>query len=212
MWILTSIYAVGAQSSETVVKVLPGQSNVREGETLIVNITLSNVQNLYGIDVTFSWNNSALRIVSATNHLGVESNADGVLHVTFNYPIEVAINDISQEAGQYHIAATSQGEAAPFSGSGTIATLTFNVTSAGQSSLTVLSELADHPEVGETNSELITHIDIGATVNAEAIPEFPQIVVFALILVGATVGLLGSKKLLKKNYAQAVAANLVFHI
>jgi hypothetical protein len=198
--VIVPIQAAKAQgSSSTIVSIVPAQNNVKIDETLTVNITISNVQNLYGLDVTVSWNNSALQILNINDRLGVEAYTGGVLHKTSSNPIEIAVNSTSQEAGEYQIVATSQGDAAPFSGTGTIATLTFNVTSTGQSTINVVSDLADHPEVGETNSEPIAHNDVGATVNGAPIPEFPQAAVFGLLLVCVTVALLTSKKMLKKK-------------
>jgi hypothetical protein len=167
--VFTFILNANAQvSSGTVVSVVPAQNVVKVGDTLKVNVTISNVQNLYGIDVTFNWNSSTLQILSVDDRLGVESYTDGVLHETPSYKIQIAVNDTSQATGEHHIVATSQGEAAAFNGSGTITALTFNVTGTGQSSLSVFSELADHPAVGETNSELIGHSDVGGTVDARA--------------------------------------------
>jgi hypothetical protein len=194
---LALIQAADAQG--TAVSIVPSQNTVQEGETLTVNVTISNVQNLYGIDLTVSWNSSALKILNVNDRLGAESYPDGVLHETSSYPIEIAVNETSQEAGTYQIVATSQGTVAPFSGSGIIVSLTFNITSPGQSTISVVSELADHPEVGESNSEPIPHSDFGASVNAAPIPEFPQIVALGLLLVIGTVVLLSSKSLVKKK-------------
>jgi hypothetical protein len=199
LFVMAPIQAALAQS--TTVSLVLTQNAVTVGETLTVNVTISNVQNLYGIDVTVNWNSSALQILKVTDWLGVESYAGGVLHETPSYPVEIAVNNTSQETGTYQIVATSQGAADPFNGSGTVATLMFNVTGAGQSTINVLSELADHPAIGETNSEPIVHSDFGASVNAAPIPEFPQIAAVGLVLAIATVALLFSKKLLKKKEA-----------
>ena len=197
LFAMAPIQAAFAQS--TAVSVVPAQNAVNVGDTLTVNVTISSVQNLYGIDVTVNWNSSALQILKVTDWLGIESYAGGVLHETPSYPVEIAVNDTSQEAGAYQIVATSQGAADPFSGSGTIATLTFNVTGTGQSTINLVSELADHPAIGETNSEPIAHGDFGASVNAATIPEFPQVVDLGLLFVVSMVILLYSKRLFEKK-------------
>ena len=194
------IQAVEAQaSSGTFVSVVPAQSNARVGETLTVNITIGNVENLYGLDVTFNWNSSVLELQSATSNLGVESHSNGVLHEASGSPVIVAEDIASQETGEYHLVATSQGTADSFNGNGTIATLTFNVTSLGRSEFGLTSELADHPLPGETTSEFITHTDVGGFVDAAAIPEFPEVAILMLLAVFVTVALLFSKKIFKKN-------------
>lgn len=200
--IYSSQAALAQVSSGTVVSVIPAQSNVRVGETLTVNITIGNVENLYGLDVTFNWNNSALHLQSATSNLGVESHSNGVLHEAAGSPIIVAEDNASQETSEYHLVATSQGTADSFNGSGTIATLTFNVTSLGHSALSLTSELADHPLPGETTSEFIAHNDVGGSVDAAAIPEFPQVALLMGLAVFVTAVLLFSKKSFKKNTFQ----------
>jgi hypothetical protein len=198
--VLAPVYVAKAQdSSSTLVSIVPSQNSVRVGQTLTVNVTISNVQNLFGLDVTVDWNNSALQILSVNDLLGVESHSGGVLHSTPDDPIQIAVNETSQTIGEHHIAATSQGAAAPFDGSGTIARLTFNVTATGHSSIRVVSELADYPTPGETTSELIPHTDVNASVDAAQIPEFPQIALLAALAVVASITLVFVKKMLKKK-------------
>ena len=199
--VICPIQAALAQGSlGTVISVVPTQSNVRLGEILTVNITIGNVENLFGLDVTFNWNSSELHLQSATSNLGVESHSNGVLHEASGSPIIVAEDNASQETGQYHLVATSQGTADSFNGSGTIATLTFNVTSTtGHSNLGLTSELADHPLPGETTSEFIAHNDVGGSVDSAAIPEFPEVAILMLLAVFVTAALLFSKKSVKKN-------------
>ena len=198
--VICPIQAALAQgSSGTVISVVPAQSNVGLGEILTVNITIGNVENLFGLDVTFNWNSSVLHLQSATSNLGVESHSNGVLHEASGSPIIVAEDNASQESGQYHLVATSQGAADSFNGSGTIATLTFNVTSTGHSNLGLTSELADHPLPGETTSEFIAHNNVGGSVDSAAIPEFPEVAILMLLAGFVTAALLFSKKSFKKN-------------
>jgi hypothetical protein len=194
-------YAQG--SSNTTVAVKPSTTMTRIGETIAINITLSNVQNLYGLDVTLQWNTSALKVLNVNLRLGVESHSDGVLHEASNANIFVKENTASQELGEYHLVATSVAPAPPFSGSGNIAIITFNVTSIGHSELDLTTELADYPPPDRDPrvSLAIQHTDVGASVDS-AIPEFPNIAVFALFLILATFALVISKKLLKKNLSE----------
>jgi hypothetical protein len=190
-------------SSGTVVAVVPAQNSVRVGETLTVNITITNVQNLYGVDVTLDWNSSLLQIQSATSQVGVETYPGGVLHETSGYPIIVVQDNSSEELGEYHLVAASQGSADAFNGNGLIATIKFNVTNLGHSELTLQSDLADHPQPGETNAETIMHSDVSATVDATPIPEFPAVIILGLLVAVATTSLLLSKRLLRKNMQQS---------
>lgn len=206
--VLYPIHTVFPQaSSNTTVAIKPSANTPCLGETFTINITLANVQNLYGLDVTLHWNTSALQILNVNLRLGVETHSDGVLHGSrLNYDASTLVsgdifveeNNASQEIGEYHLVATSYGSAAPFSGSGNIALITFNVTSIGHSELNLATELADYNPSG---SSFIDHSDIKGTVDS-VIPEFPNIAVFALFVILATFALVISKKLLKKNLAQ----------
>ena len=138
MLILTQI-APANTSPDTLVKVEPYASIAQVGETFTINITLTDVQNLYGVDVTLRWNTSILQVVDVDVRLGEE---DGVLYKT----IFIAENETIQEEGKYHLAGTSTEPAEPFSGSGNIVRITFIVTNVGGCKLDLeATKLADWP-------------------------------------------------------------------
>jgi hypothetical protein len=172
-------------------QVLPAESTPKIGETITVNITLNNVQNLYAIDLSLEWNNAVLQIIRNQSLIGDETN--GVLHS----PTVIVTDAVSQETGKYTLIATSQNPANSFNGSGTIATLTFNVTSVGHSALTIQSELADHP-LPEQTSESISHTIINGSINS-VIPEFPVTTILGIVIVTATTILLISKNFRRKK-------------
>ncbi len=194
-----------SQDSNTIVNIVPSQSSVRTGENLNVNLTISNVQNLYALDVTLDWNNSILQLQNASLTLGVNSSPkahpDGVLYgnqVSENVvPGDIYVN-VTQTVGEYHLVATSVAPSDSFNGSGTVAILTFQAINNGHSSLTLQSDLADHPEPGETTSELIANTDINGSVDVGVVPEFPEVIILLLLAAFVTISLLFSKKVLKK--------------
>jgi hypothetical protein len=190
---LSPVSTVFAQGSIATVNAQPSMTSPGVGQTLTVNVTISNVQNLYGVDVTLSWNTSVLKVLSATSLLGVESHPTGVLHES----ILVVEDSASQQAGEYTLVATSQGSAGAFSGSGTIATVTFNVTSVGHSALELETELSDHPAPGDS-SNLINHNDVSGSVDV-SIPEFSTIAALVVFLALATGALVFSKKHMNKT-------------
>ena len=184
------VYAVSAESMTVRAEVTPSQAQV--GETLTVNIKISNAQNLFGVDVTLDWNKEVLKFISATPLLGVESHPEGVLHESNSYPID--IQDNSNTAGQYHLLATAQGaNTEAFSGSGTIVSLKFNVTSAGSTGLSLDVELAQ-----KGNSEVVYPTTSVDSVDI-AIPEFPTTALVIALVVAATATAVVSVKLLKNR-------------
>ena len=161
------IQMVKAQTSTTTVTVTPQTSTPVVGQTITISIHLNNVQNLYGIDVRLNWNTALLSFQTNSNQTFI-----GVSNGVLNTPISVVLDSASQAAGEFHLVVTSVSPATGFSGSGTIATLKFTVTSAGTSSLTVASTLADYAPGG--TSEPIAHNDLSGTVDATASSSSPS--------------------------------------
>ncbi len=188
---LYPVLAVFSQASGTTVAVIPSAASPQLGQTLKVNITVTNVQNLYAVDVILLWNTSALNVLKVDSRLGVESFPDGVLH----NDIQFVQNDSSQDTGECHLVATSVAPAAAFSGSGNIVIISFNVTALGHSDLVLQTQLADF-QGGSSNS--INHTDLNGTVDS-SIPEFPSVAVFALFLLLVTLTLVVSRRLMKRN-------------
>lgn len=194
--VLFPIQAASVQAaSSTTISSIPSTTTPASGEIFAVNITVSNVQNLYGVDVELSWNASVLQVLNVDLRLGVESHPDGVLHeILPDAEIEIVENDVSAETGTYHIVATSVNPAPSFSGSGNIAVLTFNVTSLGHSGFALETELADYP-VSDDPANLIEHVTNAGAINV--IPEFPSLITVALLLALATAAVVFSKRHLK---------------
>jgi hypothetical protein len=186
-----------ASAANTVVKAEASANEPKIGDTLTVNIVINDVQNLYGVDVQLSWNPNVLSLTEAKSMLGVEANPGGVLHESGTDTLLIAENHASQETGEYTLTATSVGSSPAFSGSGTIAILTFNVTSAGSTGLTLESELSDHPATGET-SNFIEHTDTADNVTT-VVPEFPSFAVIVILLLIVSGALVVSKKRLNKT-------------
>jgi hypothetical protein len=215
------IYDVSAQG--TVVNAQASNSAPQVGSILIVTLKISNVQNLAGIDTTLQWNPSVLTLQNSVLNLG-DSHSNGVLHgskVTTDintansgdiYIIETKVS------GSYELVAQAIGATNPgFTGSGTIAALTFNVIKEGSAQLSLLTDLADHPATGQT-AQNINHQDQVDTVTAVAstsvspttsptnshttaasisptTPEYPIIPIIAVtIVVASAVILLSVKK------------------
>jgi len=147
MLVITQITSTNA-SPATEVKIEPHSNTAPVGENFTINITLTDVQNLFGIEVTLYWDASILHIEDANARLGVESYPDGVLH-------EPVWKNQTQEEGRYQLVATSTGRDTPsFSGSGKIARITFNVTNVGSCNLNIESKLASKPPLGGVSTPI----------------------------------------------------------
>jgi len=213
---LAPIYFAKSQgSSNTLVSVTPTQTSVQVGKTFVINITVSDVENLYGLDLTLDYNTSVVKLVSAkpdgsdlasaAGFLGTASIPGGVL---YGSPLTNNANAIDSgclyyntslsTVNEYHLFATSVNPASSFNGSGTIATLTFSVLASGHSDFSLNSTLADHPDPGETTSEAISHTDVSGSVDVAQVPEFPFITALAVLAAVVTLTLFFAKKKLAK--------------
>lgn len=152
MLIITQIASANA-SPDTLVKVEPSTSIADVGQTFTVNITITDVQNLFGLEVTLDWDSSILQMVGADVWLGIESNLGGVLH-------EPVWENETKEGGRYMLYGTSVYRETPsFNGSGTIASVTFNVTNVESCKLNLETKLVNKPPPGGVASP-ITHATI----------------------------------------------------
>jgi hypothetical protein len=186
-----------ASAASTTVTAEASSTQLKVGDTLTVNIKVADAVDLYGLDITLNWNTAVLKELSATNNLGVESHSNGVLHESNTYPIDVEDDAVTD--GQYHLLATSQGAStASFSGSGTIATITFNVTGTGSTGLSLDAELSLRNSAGEVSlNEPITSVSAVSI----AVPEFPTIAVVAVVAVAVAGSVIVAVKLQKPKAA-----------
>lgn len=157
------IHTVSAQSN-TIVNAQASTSQPQVGSTLTVAFKISNVQNLAGIDATLRWNASVLSLYNEVLNLGSSHSGGVLLGSNLNFGSSMLTDgDIyvrkTNVSGSYELAARTIGISIPgFSGSGTIATLTFNVINIGAAALTLKSNLTSHPSTGQ-NPVMIDHQD-----------------------------------------------------
>ena len=182
--LLTLIQTVIAQATpETIVQVEPYSSSADLAETFAINVTIVEVQNLYGISLTLSWNSTILQVVGLDLRLGVESHPDGVLHELPYAPIFIVENNLVQDQGKYFLGATSVFPASSYNGTGNIVAVIFNVTSSGDSNLDLETQLYDYPPPDREPriSWPIEHMTIGGSFNI--IPEFSIIAMLLILMV-----------------------------
>lgn len=177
-------------SPEAVVEVLPSSNSAQVGQTFTVNVTIVDVQNLYGVEATVNWNSSILQLANFDIRFG---EADGVLYNPFS-PIN------SSQEGKLSVASTSVPPALPFNGSGNIVRITFNVTNSGNSSIGLESQLYDYPPPDREPrvSMPIEHSTVGGQFSTTVV-EIPDSVVLLAFTVLTVSALVLSKKMIRKR-------------
>lgn len=198
-----SILISAAQNSgETIVKVDPSTISVDKGEKFTVNVTVIDVQNLYGVEVVVRWNASLLQLVSVDIRLGVNSHPDGVLYEPF-------MNITQENIGEYLIAATSYTPAPPFNGSGNIIKITFQATNNGETKIDLETKLYDYPPPDREPRESlpIPHTTIDG--NVTIIPEFSNMIIPVMVLILVTVILtLLTRNQKRLNFVKRIKADI----
>ena len=170
----------------TYVRVIPETVSANVGDVFAVAITLNDVENLYGVEALLTWNSSVLQCLRADVRLG---QADGVLSG------EPLIAENSTTTGRYIISATSVNPAPPFSGSGNIVSVTFEVVGEGTTKLALQSELDDYPPLDRYPriSYPIDHTSFDGWFQT-VVPEFQEVTLIVALIILGTVTLLLLKR------------------
>jgi len=115
----------------------PPTTEVQAGQTFTVKINITEIEELWKLDIQINWNTTLLDYVSHEVKIPVEYYFGGVLHT----PVTIYKNKVNQTTGTYQIAAESESGSYPFTGSGTIFEMTFQTKANGTDVLKLSSTL-----------------------------------------------------------------------
>ena len=126
------LFTIGTVSAATPrLWINPASSYGGVGSTFTSDVVISDVTDLYGCDFTLTWNPQNLECTGAVSYI-----PSGYLVVS---------DEMSKIQGYYHVAYSAAYPLSGFSGSKTLATLTFVIKSPGTSSISFSSvDLRDH--------------------------------------------------------------------
>jgi len=124
-----------------------GTAGLKPGEVFTVTMAISGLvdQDLYGFDIMFKWDTTALQCLSHEAKVPVETYPEGILH----QPVLEVKNEINESYGSYWIAYTSLSPAEPFNGDGVFFTITFVLLQESNSNFT-LEQIFLSSDDGET--------------------------------------------------------------
>ncbi|HUW47377.1 MAG TPA: dockerin type I domain-containing protein [Patescibacteria group bacterium] len=154
-----------AESTVTAISVVPQLTSANLGQSFSINVTVSDVVDLYAWEIELSWNPSLLGTISVTEGSFLKSGGDTFFIYSWN-----------DTQGHSLIDCTLIGQIVGVSGSGVLATVTFLVLGLGETPLDLHDEvLLDHNEtqiacqVSDGYCYLNVSHDV-AIVNVEASP------------------------------------------
>jgi hypothetical protein len=159
---------------DTVVTVEPSSTSVAVSDTFCVNVSVFDVQNLYGLEMTLSWNSTILHLVKVEILLGQNG---GVL----NPPVYIAENLTLEN--RYSLSATSTSPAPSFYGTGNVVSMNFSVNNIGTCMFDLQTQLYDYPPLDRDPrlSLPIAHTDVDGVFTG-VIPEFSHHLIFVAII------------------------------
>jgi len=118
------LIAPSNQAGITTVSVFPSTVTTYVGQNFSIDVNVTGVSDLYGWEFKMNWTASLLNLTSITEGSFLKSGGQ-----TFFY------DNLNVTGGQVTAECTLEGDVEGISGSGGLATLTFNVKSSGQSPL-----------------------------------------------------------------------------
>lgn len=128
---LTITVSIAVASPETKLYIDPSETKVLIGNTFVVCVKIADINNLYGYDIWLRYNTTLLDIVSV-----------GPPHLLPEPMIEIIEPD-----GIIHISKIPSPPAPPVSGSGTVASITFNATALGSCILDLFDTALFNPDL-----------------------------------------------------------------
>jgi len=170
------------------------------GTEFVVNITLYDVTNLYGWEFKLFWDSSLLNCTSDDYPiLPAGLNWDDPNNIKLGPGID---QDYNATHGRYYRGLSalpmSEPNPEPFTGTIRLASLTFNVTGLGVTTLHLHETKLSNPD-----AQPITHNDFDSTVTI--VPEFPAFLILPLFFVGTFVAVILGKRVWSRKRSLFVA-------
>lgn len=182
--VVTGLIVVQARAQQATISVVPASYTVPTvGSSFIVNVTVQNVEDLYGWALKLYYPNDVLNGTSMTEGPFLKT---GGFHTVF---IKVNFTDnYNATYGFVNLLCTRTGNVLGANGTGTLATITFkSVSTSGPQTL----HLADIG-LSDSNDTAIPFAAVDGEVTV--IPEFPTILILPLLLASTSVAVMLRKK------------------
>lgn len=191
--IAMALAGIAKADSTTTIAVDPAQIEVNVGESHIVNITITDVNNLALWMFRLKWNNSLLQLNSIVEGPFLKEGGATL----FMCPTDYTKINADGELNEVSCAITGlEPDDLGMSGSGVLATLNFTASAVGTTTIEFFEDLPTWPEktmLKDPDYNTITHtIETGVV---DIIPEFPVSMFIALFLMTALLVVALKKKM-----------------
>jgi len=180
--VLTYLVIIQAEAQQTTVQVIPVSCTVENvGLTFNVNVTIQNVNDLFGYEYKLYYPNSILNGTSVTQGPFLKTGGIQTFFVIPNF-----IDHFNTTHGVLNVLCSRLGNLSGVSGSGTLTTVTFKSTSTNGPKILHLADV----KLSDSNLSAISFATFDSEVTV--VPEFPVIWIlpaFAILtLIAVTLG------------------------
>jgi hypothetical protein len=157
------------------------------GDIYTVNVSISDVSNLYGYELKLYYNSTLMNGTQAIEGPFLKSGGQ-----TFFYTVNFTDNYNSTH-GLLYIVCTLTGNLSGVSGSGVLATVKFEALALGNSSLLHLADV----KASDPNSSSISHEDSDGSVTV--LPEFTSLFATLTLIIASVFAILLEKRAMHKS-------------
>ncbi|MEM3731308.1 MAG: cohesin domain-containing protein [Candidatus Bathyarchaeia archaeon] len=175
--IVANLYIAGS-SGATVSLTRYYNVELQPGQTIIVNITVSDVVDMAGFRAHIAWDPNILKVTTG-DPKGWRDPVTGIRYSIFEGPFLKSftnatiflVNKVNNEAGNItgiFNAITQQGVSA--TGSGVVAIINFTCVNPGSTTIKIVGPMDGHSSLPNSRSEQIPHKDIEGIVTSEPPP------------------------------------------
>ena len=183
--ILATIIVGQARAQQATVSVVPASYTVSAvGTSFTVNVTVQNVEDLYGWALKIYYPNDVLNGTNVTEGSFLKTGGFSTVFIDVNFT-----DDYNATDGVVNVLCTRTGNVLGENGTGTLATITFKSVSTGGPQTLHLADI----ELSDSNLGAIPFSQVDGKVTV--LPELSTVLILPLLVASATVALVLRKKI-----------------
>jgi hypothetical protein len=175
------------QPTATVGVQLAATSGLNQGDTFSTNITVSDVTDLYGWQVSLYYPSSVLNGTRVDEGPFLKAGGASTYFLISNFT-----DNYNATHGYMLFACTRLGNVVGENGSGTLATVTFKAAGVGPSVLHIDTTGPINTQLANSNGNMISFTTVDGEVTV--IPEFPSLAILPLFMIATLVSLVAFRK------------------
>jgi hypothetical protein len=184
--LLTSTFISEVAAQQAAVRVVPASYTVPNvGLTFTVNVTVENVEDLYGWELKLYYPNNVLNGTSATEGSFLKTGG-----IPTAFLVTQFIDSYNATNGLLNVLCLRTGDVPGANGNGTLATITFTSTSRGGMEILHLADV----KLSDSNTTMIPSITADGEVTV--IPEFPAALILPILIASTIVAITLRKKMI----------------